>query len=361
MALTQSHYRFGIDSGTESTHGWHAAENVVPTGLALDATFLLRFNVQATASVAHANIVNQFQYSHNGGAFTNITTTSSVVRAVAATALTNSGNCTKRLSGTGTFETTGAGQTEDGNSGGTANDLAANGCSETECGLQILSADVANGDTIAFRLTCSPTAITTYAQTPTITVVETAGIVGTLSTTLAPATGSSSASLTLVGSTSRTLAAVVGSSQATSSLAGSLSRTLGALSGSSTASLPLAASLSRTLAPLSVVATGSVQAETITGTLARTLAPMTAAASGSARVTGNLARTLAPAGVSASASISVAGQLAAQLGALQGASAGELGEAPAEPPPTPAPEAQPVTTRENISTCIPSRYLRGRR
>jgi hypothetical protein len=172
MALAQSHYRFGIDSGTESTHGWHAAENTAPTAgdLGLDTTFLLRFNVQASGGVAHGNIDLQFQYQLNGGGWVNITTSSSVVRAVAATALTNGGNCTKRLSGTGTFESTGAGQTEDGLSGGNANDIAANGCSETECGLQILSADVANNDVIEFRLT-SPDASLTYTVTPSYTVV----------------------------------------------------------------------------------------------------------------------------------------------------------------------------------------------
>jgi hypothetical protein len=168
MALTQSHFRWGVDSGTESTHGWHAAEDA-QFAVPLDTTVLLRFCVQASGGVAHGNTDLQFQFAVNGGAFANVTTSSSPVRAVAAVALTNGGNCTKRLSGTGTFETTGAGQTEDGLSGGTANDIAANGNSETECGLQLLSAGLSNGDVVTFRLT-SPDAAIAIGVTPSVTI-----------------------------------------------------------------------------------------------------------------------------------------------------------------------------------------------
>ena len=84
-------------------------------------------------------------------------------------ALTNAGACTKRLSGTGTFEVSGAGQTEDGTSGGAANDIAASGCSETECGVIIDSADVAGGDVIEFRIT-SPDFTVTNDVVPSLTV-----------------------------------------------------------------------------------------------------------------------------------------------------------------------------------------------
>jgi hypothetical protein len=174
VALTLSHYRFGIDELAENTHGWYAAEDTSPAvgvaGIPLDTTFLLRFCVQANAT-GLANVDNEFQYRVNGGTWTNITTTSTVVRAVAAVALTNGGNCTKRLSGTGTFETTGAGQTEDGTSGGTANDIVASGNSETECGLTLRSVDIAGGDVIEFRLTRDGgVLLDAYAVVPTLTV-----------------------------------------------------------------------------------------------------------------------------------------------------------------------------------------------
>lgn len=168
MALTQSHYRFGIDQLTESTHGWYANQDTSPQqgALPLDAPFLLRFCVQANATGLN-NVDFEFQYRRNGGTWTNITTTSTVVKAVAATALTNGGNCTKQLSGTGTFESTGAGQTETGVSGGANNDIVSNGNSETECGLQIVSANVTSGDTLEFRLTRDGgVLLDTYAVTP---------------------------------------------------------------------------------------------------------------------------------------------------------------------------------------------------
>jgi hypothetical protein len=172
VALTLSHYRFGVDELAESTHGWHAAEDTDPAEgvIAVDTTFLLRFTVQANAAAGLTNVDNNFEFRLNGGTWTQITTSSSVVKAVAATALTNGGNCTKRLSGTGTFETTGAGQTEDGISGGTANDIVASGNSETECGLQIVGADVAGGDLIEFRLTRdAQVLLDTYSVVPSIT------------------------------------------------------------------------------------------------------------------------------------------------------------------------------------------------
>ncbi len=171
--LHATHYRFGIDELAESTHGWRAAEDANPAAgsVPVDTPFLLRFTVQDTGGTAAGNVDNRFQVKKNAGAFQDITTTSTVVKAVAAAALTNGGNCTKRLSGTGTFESTGAGQTETGLSGGNANDIAASGNSETECGLQIVSADVADTDVLTFRLT-SPDFTITNDVVPTLTVAE---------------------------------------------------------------------------------------------------------------------------------------------------------------------------------------------
>ena len=169
--LHATHFRFGIDELAENTHGWHAAEDVNPAQgvIAVDTTFLLRVTIQETGGTAAANIDTQFQCRLNTGAFQNITTTSSIVKAVAAAAMTNGGNCTKRLSGTGTFESSGAGQTEDGLSGGAANDIAASGNSETECGLQIVGTDVTANDVIEFRWTSPDTTITNDVV-PAITI-----------------------------------------------------------------------------------------------------------------------------------------------------------------------------------------------
>ena len=169
--LHTNHFRFGIDELAESTHGWHAAEDVNPAAGTppLDTIFLLRFNVQETGGTAAANTDNTFQFRINAGTWTGLTTTSVGPRAVAAVALTNGSACTKRLSGTGTFEASGAGQTEDGTSGGAANDIAASGCSETECGMIVDDADVADNDVIQFRIT-SPDFTVTNDVVPTVVI-----------------------------------------------------------------------------------------------------------------------------------------------------------------------------------------------
>lgn len=156
MALTLSHFRFGVAELAESTHGWLAAEDK-PIMLPPGRPFLLRFCVQADATGLN-NVDNEFQFRQlRGGVeivgWTNITTTSAVVRTGSTTVFANATNCTKRLSGTGTFEASGAGCTHDGTSGGTANDIVANGNSECLIGLQILGAGTVVGDVIEFRLT----------------------------------------------------------------------------------------------------------------------------------------------------------------------------------------------------------------
>lgn len=176
MAVTQSHFRFGINELAESTHGWHANEDTNPSQgvLGLDTTFLLRFTLQCDGT-AQSNIDPEFQYRRNGGTWTNINTTSTVVRAVTTTVFTNGQNTTKRLSGTGTFESSSAGCTHDGVSGGTAFDIVASGNGETECSMQIRSADVVGGDVIEFRLTRDGgTLLDTYSVTPSYTLALTA-------------------------------------------------------------------------------------------------------------------------------------------------------------------------------------------
>lgn len=198
--LHTTHFRFGIDELAEDTHGWHAAEDVNPAQgvIAVDTTFLLRFTVQETGGTAAANTDQQFQCRKNTDPWQDITTTSTIAKAVAAIPFTNGQACTKRLSGTGTFEVSGAGCTEDGLSGGAPNDIAASGNSETECGLQMVGADVAGNDVIEFRLT-SPDFTITNDVVPSITVAG--------ATTLAP---SAIASAEVFGSAKELLTLPVG-------------------------------------------------------------------------------------------------------------------------------------------------------
>jgi hypothetical protein len=171
--LHQSHFRFGRDSGTESTHTFYALEDV-SIAHSPDFTFLIRFCEQETGATAAANTDAQLQCNKNGGAWQNVTTTSSIVKAVVAAAFANADNCTKRLSGTGTFEASGQGCCEDGLSGGAQNDIAASGNSETEFSIQIVGADVVHGDVIGLRFT-SPDWAVTYDVNATVTVSKNNG------------------------------------------------------------------------------------------------------------------------------------------------------------------------------------------
>ena len=176
MALTQAACHFGEASGTEANYRVLAAQNFgvsLPPGRAI----LARIGVQATGGVAHANTAWQWQYEHTPkatgtpSAWTNVTTTSAVVRTGATAVFADGANCTQRITGlTGTFEASGAGCTHDGSAGGAANDIAANGNSETLIGLQVINADTAVGDTIRLRLLANGSPLGTYSQFPTILV-----------------------------------------------------------------------------------------------------------------------------------------------------------------------------------------------
>ena len=150
---------------------------------------MLRFTVHETGGTAAGNVDNQFQCSLNGGTFQNITTSSTIAKAVAAAAFANAENTTKRLSGTGTFESSSQGCTEDGLSGGAQNDIAASGNSETECAIQINDADTNPGDVITFQLT-SPDFTITNDVVPTVTLanplVVTPATASLTTTTFAP-------------------------------------------------------------------------------------------------------------------------------------------------------------------------------
>src|SRR3990167_1454031 len=172
--LHTTHYRFGVEELLEATHGWHAAEDANPAQgvIANDITFLLRFNVQETGGTAAGNTDQQFEYNLNGAGWVAISTTSAAVKAVASVAFTNGQDATQRLGGTGTFESSGDGCTEDGLSGGAQNDIVASGCSETECALQIVGAAVSGGDSIQFRITSPDFAVTNDVVPTLITQVE---------------------------------------------------------------------------------------------------------------------------------------------------------------------------------------------
>ncbi len=163
-SVDQDHYRFGGNDGTDATHSWLGNLDT-PVSIRCGIIFLLRIHIQETGGAAKNNLVTQFTYSRNGAAYVNVTTTSSVVKAVNGI-LTEAADAANRLGGTGTFTTNNDGQTEDGAGGGANNDIAASGHTETVCALQLVEADLNNGDTITFRIS----GLDTYTVTATLTV-----------------------------------------------------------------------------------------------------------------------------------------------------------------------------------------------
>lgn len=176
-SLSQAGFRGYADDGGEGAATPKAAENTGWTQ-AVDETFRVRFVVDETAGGTESNITLQLQYNLNGAGFVNVTGSSSVVRAVASTHITEEGATTRQLtSGSGTF-VTGAFDEDDGLAGeGTQIDFGSGGeLTEVEYSVQILSADVADSDTITLRvIRSSGTALENYAQTPSLTVSEAGG------------------------------------------------------------------------------------------------------------------------------------------------------------------------------------------
>ena len=171
MALRQAAFRFYLEDGTEATSTGLAAQNTSISKEDGDqGTFLIRFLIQSDASTVGSNTVAQFQRNLNGGAWANITTSSTIVKAVTTSVFADAANTTSLLGGSGTFETSSSGCTHDGTAGGSAFDIVANGRGETVCSVQLIAAAVVPGDVVGIRISTTPTAITVYDQNATVTI-----------------------------------------------------------------------------------------------------------------------------------------------------------------------------------------------
>jgi hypothetical protein len=180
FAITQAAFRFYSDgeeatstpAATQSSNvSWYAAAN---------ASFQLRLRLDETGSGSIAGATTddyQLQYSKNSGAFTNVTGASTNIRGFNSSLLTDANTTTQRLTaGGGSFV---AGEiSED----GLLDDrqLTANNHTEHLYSLEIVAADVANGDTFDFRVLLNgATTNVTYSVTPRLTISKTAVAGGT--------------------------------------------------------------------------------------------------------------------------------------------------------------------------------------
>jgi hypothetical protein len=169
-AFDQDSFRLRNDDGDEATATWKVAANQ-NTSLNVDENFRCRFVVQETAGGSVTNEGFKFQYRLNAGSWTDITTTSSVVKSVLSPNFTDGVDCVQRI-GAGTFITDNDGMDENGATGAVA-DFAGNDETEVEGCFQIVGADVANNDVIEIKVVRDDgTVLDSYTSTPSITAIK---------------------------------------------------------------------------------------------------------------------------------------------------------------------------------------------
>jgi hypothetical protein len=166
-------YRF-YEDGTEAGSVAIAAQDTDITRTVIsNSNVLLRIRAQETNGGSGAATDDwQLQVSKNGGAYADVTGASTNVKALNSANLTDGNATTNRLgAGTGSFV---AGKiSED----GLVDDLQVTASNYTELlyALTVVAADVANGDTLDFRVLLNGS---TFASTftPTITVDKTVAV-----------------------------------------------------------------------------------------------------------------------------------------------------------------------------------------
>ena len=171
---SQNAFRF-YEDGTESGSSAIAVQNTnINRSVNTDSKVHLRVLIQETGGVAGASTDDwQLQYSFNGGAYANVTTSSTYVKADSASTLSDGGATTNRgtdgiTDGSGSFV---AGeQSETGLI--TDHQLTASNFTEHVYALVLVANDVANGNTLDFRVLLNGSTIT-YSVTPRITVLQT--------------------------------------------------------------------------------------------------------------------------------------------------------------------------------------------
>jgi hypothetical protein len=167
--FTQVAFRLRNDDGSESAATWKQNQDVNDS-INVNTNFRVRFLIDETNSRAWTNKVWNLYYSLNAGAYAAVSGTTPV-KFAASTQFADGDDCTSQLTGgSGTFVTNNNGMKE--TTGGATNSGTAGYYFETEWCLELDSAQVANGDTVALRIYDSTSAINAYTSTPTVTVVE---------------------------------------------------------------------------------------------------------------------------------------------------------------------------------------------
>lgn len=211
--LSQSHFRWRTDADTvDATPTWGAAEDTNWTQPA-DTNFRVRFTVQETAGGNPAAATVKLQANLQGGGFFDVTTSSTIVKAVDASSSTEDTSIvTQRLSGTGGYI---AGRySEDGSPASTVN-LGATDNTEWEFGIQIVSADVAHGNTITLKVVALSGTAITATVVPSLTVQQVSTGTGTLAAQSSAMAGAGTSSSTGTGVLAAQSSAISGAGDVT--------------------------------------------------------------------------------------------------------------------------------------------------
>lgn len=152
VTLTQTTFRGRNDDGDETGATWKAAAGV-DWEQALDENFRVRFLVSSATAAPTQQTGFGVHYSKNGGAWSGsrIHASSIVARTSLSPHVTDGSSTTEQLGGSGTFSPGEIDET-DGWDSGFLNTPAVGQDTEIEICLQLLSADLAPGDTVGLRL-----------------------------------------------------------------------------------------------------------------------------------------------------------------------------------------------------------------
>jgi len=167
--LIQSLSSFGLVGTTTNPTGatWKAALN---TSASLDAGTNYRVRVRLENTGSADGTAFKWQYNRNGAGWNDITTTSSVVKAVNSTYFADGDHCSELLTGSGTYKTVNASADETGVFT-LSSTLDTNQAVEAELCFSIVTLDVINNDSLQIRVVYSTGALEAYTNTPTITVI----------------------------------------------------------------------------------------------------------------------------------------------------------------------------------------------
>jgi hypothetical protein len=177
--FTQEKFRGREDNGGEAAPpagaDWKVAENTNWNQVA-DTNFRVRFLIQHTDGYDVNDKSFQLQYRYNSGSWTDVTGSSSYVKAVASGTVADGADTTEQLNGDQNFlgpDNNGF-DGSDGQAGG-GPDMDFSGVNdevELEFCLQLVGTDVSMGDEIELRVTATDSTFV-YSEIPMITVADT--------------------------------------------------------------------------------------------------------------------------------------------------------------------------------------------